>query len=175
METKGKTFIALLVCMMFIPTMLFTSCQNDKDFENTNNESNTIQKLQIIVNHDLFNESISKLGISRTQNEISDDEIWNIIKTSFQIVKDNKTISVLNYFETHNKNEAESKELVLGKIFLFENYDDAVVNSRANKELSLEEIRNAMIDECEYGYMEPVASACKAAVQLAYYYKKMIE
>ena len=168
------SFIALLVSMMFIPTLLFTSCSNDQNLENEVKKSDSTQDLQIVINYDLFNKSISNLGASRVQNDFSDDNVWNIIKTSFQIVKDDETMSVLDYFALHNMNETKSKDLVLGKIFLFNNYDDTVI-SRANSELSLEEIRNAMMDECEYGYIDPITTACKAAVLIAYYYKKITE
>lgn len=148
MKTKKKAFIALLLGMMFVPATFFTSCENDKNLESVVDESNSKQELQIVVNNELFKELIAELDISRSQDEISDDNIWNVIKNSFQIVKDDETMPVLDYFALYNKDETETKNLVLGKIFLFNNFDDTAM-SRANSELSLEDIRNAMMDECE--------------------------
>lgn len=61
--------------------------------------------------------------------------------------------------------EGETKELY-EKIFLFEN--PYIPQTRAIKP-TLEEIRNAILDECEDGYVESITTASEWAVKFAYY------
>ena len=129
---------------------------------------------EIVVNQKVFNEMIDKIGSSKTCGVISDDEVWNIINASFSIRKDGKTVPIQDYFAMENMSIEETKDLILGKIFLFEN--PYIPQTRANEpsdEPSLEEIRNAMLDECENGYIEPLTTTCKLAVKISYYYKKI--
>ena len=76
---------------------------------------------EIVVNQKVFNEMIDKIGSSKTRGVISDDEVWNIINASFSIRTDGKTVPIQDYFAMENMSIEETKDLILGKIFLFEN------------------------------------------------------
>lgn len=162
-----KIFLPLVVFCSFT---LFTSCNKDEG-SIVNDEQQVVQtNSEIIIYKDVFNELMAQIGSTKTRGEISDNDVWNIISSSFYILKDGKEVNIQDYFKMLNMSEGEAKELILGKIFLFEN--PYIPQTRAHKP-TLEEIRNAMLEECENGYVEPITTACEWAVKLAYYYKKM--
>lgn len=129
---------------------------------------------EIVVNQRLFSELTAKNGLnSKSYNgEVLDGEIWNVVVNSFFIVQTGDMTAIQDYFKKFGMNDTETKDFILGKIFLFESYD--MIQTKSSQEPpTLEEIRNAMLEECENGYIEPVTSACKLAVKIAYYYKKL--
>lgn len=170
---KNNTLIVkiLVIVALLLPT-LFLSCNNETMSDDLAKEEVSTKDIKIVVNKDVFKELSSKKALSRATIDESLESAWNIINASFEVVKDNKTMSVRDYFQTLGKNQEETKNLILGKILLLE-YPDMPTTRAAKKKPSLEEIRNAMMDECDHGYMEPITTACKAAVLIAYYYKKM--
>lgn len=155
--------------LVFVPLVFVTSCNSDDNSIVANKQQVILEDSDIVINQKVLSEMIDKYTSHKTRGVISDDEVWSIINASFRIRKDGEVIPVQEYFKTLNMNVAETKDFILGKIFLFEN--PYMPQTRAGKP-SLEEVRNAMLEECENGYFEPISSACKMAVKLAYYYHK---
>lgn len=79
--------------------------------------------------------------------------------TIYEIAKKNKNVDALSF-----------ENFVKDKIFELENYTKNITAKKDKP--SLEEIRNAMIEECENGYCCGLDEACKLAVKIAYHIKK---
>ena len=140
-----------------------------------NSEGQTVSYLvtkdiSITVYKNVFEALISQSCAVNTRGDINDIDVWNIISSSFSIQEKGDMMTVSEYFETLDMSEDNTRQLILDKVFLFEN--PYVAQTRAEAP-SLEDIRNAMMDECENGYIEPITTPCKVAVLIAYYYKKM--
>lgn len=60
---------------------------------------------------------MAQIGSTKTRREISDNDVWNIISASFQILKNGKEVNIQDYFEILNMGEGEAKELILEKSF----------------------------------------------------------
>lgn len=171
MKNKTLPVKILEIVALLLPT-LFLSCNNETMSDDFAKEEVSTKDIKIIVNKEIFKELSSRKALSRATIDESNEFAWNIINASFEVVKDNKTMSIHDYFKTLGKNQEETKDLILGKILLLE-YPGIPTTRGSKKKPSLEEIRNAMMDECDHGYIDPVTTACKAAVLIAYYYKKL--
>lgn len=79
-----------------------------------------------------------------------------------ELAKKNKNVDILSF-----------ENFVKDKIFEMDNYTKNIT-AKEDKP-SLEEIRNAMIEECENGYCCGLDYACKMAVKIAYHIKKYQE
>lgn len=75
-------------------------------------------------------------------------------------------IESFTFYVTSKLEEINSKD----------NLDNSLQNKNTMaKKLSLEEIRDAMIKECQNGYCCGLDDACEIAVKIAYHFKKAQE
>lgn len=82
--------------------------------------------------------------------------------------------SVIEYFQfKFGLDEEETKSLFIDKIYSFNSIDNSR-SSKAKKKPSREEIRDAMLHECDK-HIEPIESYCKTAVWIAYWYKELTD
>ena len=82
-------------------------------------------------------------------------------------------ISANDFFKLNKKVDKESfLDLINHNLNVFESEISKRSVKRARR-LSLEEIRDAMIKECENGYCCFIDDACVIAVKIAYHYKKI--
>lgn len=134
------------------------------------------------------------IGCSDSEPEISKNakinEISFISNYSKLSNKSNSQDDILSYFLfdgkpadkfiTENNVDKESFLLLINeKLDVMEMYKNTGVSTikkntqySAKKKLSCEEIRDAMINECENGYCCGIDNACSSAVKIAYHYRK---
>lgn len=153
---------------MALLSLSVTSC-NNKDIPLSKNEQKRVLKDSKIVLYENTLNQLRNIGISKKKSE---NEVWNIVYSSFRIIKDGEELRISEYFQKMGVKEEDTKKTILDKVFLFEHPYISQTRSGAQKKPSLEEIRDAMLEECRNGYIEPVTTLCEIAVKIAYYYKK---
>jgi hypothetical protein len=81
-------------------------------------------------------------------------------------------VPAIKFIKVNNINEVKLLELIDQKLKDF-NYLNENISS-SSKEVTCEDVRDAMLEECDNGYCCGLAQACSIAVKVAYHYNKIL-
>jgi len=153
------------ITLLIISLTLF-NCSTDNDVISDNNENAKVSNLDFLNLNSDYKKSSLELSINQHLDYVLFD---GIPAKTFMAENDVDTESFINYLT--DKVESMDNRVLSQQSNFAKNGGD----EEEEDELSLEEIRDAMINECENGYCCGLDDACSLAVKIAYHIKKAQE
>lgn len=145
------------ICIILLSTAVLINCSNDKEetFETT------------------LNAKVDKISFLKIETSKKGESELNAENYLDYVLFDN--IPANEFIANNNIDKDSFVSLIMEKADTFSSEYSYKSSILAKDELTLEEIRDAMINECQNGYCCGLDDACEIAVKIAYHIKKFQE